>query len=124
MLFDLGTLLRLNEAAYLGKLDRISSVSGGSITAGVLALYWKDLGISPNTPAPRLSIVVDEVRKLASHTIDIGSVLEGVFGPGAVSDKIQKSCDDMLFHGGVIATGTDFVNARLSVHKECTHGLY
>jgi NTE family protein len=98
MLFHLGTLWRLNEAAYLGKLDRISSVSGGSITAGVLALHWKDVGVTPNA-APNLSIVVDEVRKLASQTIDIGSVLEGVFGPGTVSDKIQKSYDDLLFHG-------------------------
>jgi NTE family protein len=99
MLFHLGTLWRLNEAAYLGKLDRISSVSGGSITAGVLALHWKDLGVTPNAPASKLAIVVDEIRKLASHTIDIGSVLEGVFGPGTVSDKIQKSYDEMLFHG-------------------------
>ncbi len=98
MLFHLGTLWRLNDAAWLGKLDRISSVSGGSITAGVLGLHWKELGISPSAPAPRFSIVVDEVRKLAAHTIDIGSVLEGVFGPGSISDKIQEAYDDTLFH--------------------------
>jgi NTE family protein len=89
----------LNELGYLGKLDRISSVSGGSITAGVLGAHWGELGITPNAPATKFSIVVDEVRKLAGHTIDIGSVLEGVFGPGTVSQKIQNSYDDMLFHG-------------------------
>ena len=78
MLFHLGTLWRLNDAAYLGKLDRISSVSGGSITAGVLALHWKELEMTPSGVASRFSIVVDEIRKMASHTIDIGSVLEGV----------------------------------------------
>src|ERR1035437_6460162 len=36
MLFHLGALWRLNELGYLPKLNRISSVSGGSITAGVL----------------------------------------------------------------------------------------
>src|SRR6266446_6176481 len=66
MLFHLGTLWRLNEAAYLGKLDRISSVSGGSITAGVLGLHWKDLGVSPASRAPQFPIVVAEVRKIAS----------------------------------------------------------
>ena len=37
-LFHLGSLWRLNELGYLPKLDRISSVSGGSITAGRLAV--------------------------------------------------------------------------------------
>ena len=34
MLFHLGTLWRLNELGYLPKLDRVSSVSGGSIQLG------------------------------------------------------------------------------------------
>jgi NTE family protein len=101
MLFHVGTLIRLNEAKYLGKLDRISSVSGGSITAGVLGLHWKNLGVTANAPA-NISIVVDEIRKIASHTIDIGSVLEGVFGPSHVSTKIQEAYDDMLFHGATL----------------------
>jgi len=101
MLFHVGTIIRLNEAAYLGKLDRISSVSGGSITAGVLGLHWKNLGVTANAPA-NISIVVDEIRKLASHTIDIGSVLEGVFGPSHVSTKIEEAYDRMLFHGATL----------------------
>ena len=40
MLFHVGALWRLNEAGYLPRLDRISSVSGGSITAGVLGATW------------------------------------------------------------------------------------
>src|SRR3982074_1911559 len=45
MLFHLGALKRLNEVGYLTKLKRVSSVSGGSITAGVLAMNWKRLRI-------------------------------------------------------------------------------
>src|SRR6266699_6318861 len=44
MLFHLGALWRLNELGYLPRLARISSVSGGSITAGVLGLHWSKLG--------------------------------------------------------------------------------
>ena len=38
MLFHLGALWRLYEAGLLRGVKRISSVSGGSITAGVLGL--------------------------------------------------------------------------------------
>ena len=99
MLFHLGALWRLNELSYLGKIGRISSVSGGSITAGVLAAHWASLGVTATAPAPNFQVIVDEIRKMADHTIDIGSVLEGIFGPGTVSMKIQSAYDDMLFHG-------------------------
>src|ERR1700740_2394413 len=48
MLFHIGTLWRLNELGWLPKLTRISSVSGGSITAGVLALSWSKLAFQGN----------------------------------------------------------------------------
>ena len=38
MLFHAGALRRLNEAGLLEKLDMVSSVSGGSIAAGLLAV--------------------------------------------------------------------------------------
>jgi NTE family protein len=99
MVFHLGALMRLNEAGMLGSLDRISSVSGGSITAGVLALHWNAIGVQPNAPAPGFATVVDEVRKLAGQTIDVGSILEGLFGPGNVSAKVHAAYDKVLFHG-------------------------
>jgi len=43
MLFHLGALRRFREIGYLTKFKRISSVSGESITAGVLAMNWKRL---------------------------------------------------------------------------------
>src|SRR5258708_2303926 len=44
MMFHLGSILRLNEAGVLGRVARISSVSGGSIIAGLLGLRWDALG--------------------------------------------------------------------------------
>ena len=40
MVVHVGSLIRLNQLALLPKLSRVSSVSGGSITAGVLGLNW------------------------------------------------------------------------------------
>ena len=43
MLFHVGVVWRLHDAGWLTRLDRVSSVSGGSITAGALALAWPRL---------------------------------------------------------------------------------
>ncbi len=53
MLFHLGVLWRLYEARLLQDVQRISSVSGGSITAGVLALKWRQLSFDPDAPHVR-----------------------------------------------------------------------
>ena len=85
MLFHLGTLWRLNELGYLGKLDRISSVSGGSITSGVLAAHWSELGVAPDTGSPKFSIVAlvlsvgltpkawDRSRRIANASTSLAS---------------------------------------------------
>jgi NTE family protein len=99
MLFHLGSLWRLNEAGYLPQLDRISSVSGGSITAAMLGLQWDVLNYDPATKVARAFVerVVKPIRALASRTIDAGAIFGGVFGPGAVSDKVINSYRDHLF---------------------------
>ena len=43
MVFHIGVLWRLYETGLLQNIKRISSVSGGSITAGQLALDWRNL---------------------------------------------------------------------------------
>jgi NTE family protein len=53
MLFHVGALWRLNELGWLNRIDRISSVSGGSIAAGRLAAHWDDLKIDPATGVAR-----------------------------------------------------------------------
>jgi NTE family protein len=99
MLFHLGTLWRLNEAGLLSKLDRISSVSGGSITAGMLGLQWGILNFDPVTQisADFVERIVKPIRNLASRTIDAGAIFGGVFAPGSVSDRIAESYREHLF---------------------------
>lgn len=98
MLFHVGSLWRLNELGMLPRLDRISSVSGGSITATALGQAWERLDFDSNGVARRFEQeVVQPVRKLAGRTIDIGSILRGVFGPGSVSEKLVAAYRKHLF---------------------------
>src|SRR4051812_45344252 len=71
MLFHLGVLWRLYETGLLRGLKRISSVSGGSITAGVLALAWPKLSFdTARLQDDFLPNVVFPVRALAGRTLD------------------------------------------------------
>src|SRR5438445_2375148 len=66
MLFHLGALWRLNDCGYLRKLDRISSVSGGSIIAGALGLKWSQLAFNQQDIGVEFSNeVVPMIRALA-----------------------------------------------------------
>src|SRR5215207_6416080 len=68
MLFHLGVLFRLNEAGYLPRLDRVSSVSGGSITASLLGWRWDRLAFDEAGRATNFAEEVAEpLRRLARH---------------------------------------------------------
>ena len=98
MLFHLGSLWRLNELGYLPRLDRISSVSGGSITAGVLGAFWGDLGFGDSGVAASFEpVVVRRVRHMASETIDARAIFGGLLGRGEISDRVARSYRDHLF---------------------------
>ncbi|WP_374370679.1 patatin-like phospholipase family protein [Dongia sp.] len=98
MLFHLGTLWRLYDAGLLKELQRISSVSGGSITAGQLALQWHKLSFVPgNLRQDFEPLVVNPIRALARHTLDVKSVLAGIFLPGTIGEKIAKAYRKHLY---------------------------
>lgn len=103
MVFHLGALWRLYEAGLLSGVTRISSVSGGSITAGVLALKWQRLSFDPaRLRADFVPEVVTPIRALASETIDAESVILGVVLPGRVSDRVAAAYDEHLFKGATL----------------------
>lgn len=101
MVFHVGVLWRLNEAGLLPRLDRISSVSGGSLTAGVLALHWSRLGFDVSEVAPEavfVEHVVEPVRRMARQSVDVPAVLTGAVLPfTSVSDRVVKAYRRHLF---------------------------
>ncbi|MEA2329699.1 MAG: hypothetical protein QOE68_4658, partial [Thermoanaerobaculia bacterium] len=98
MLFHLGVLQYFNDAALLGKLDRISSVSGGSITAGVLAMQWNTLVFDAAGHATNFDrLVTANVRKMAATTVDVGAVILGALLPGTIGDRVIKRYREVLF---------------------------
>ena len=78
MLFHVGALWRLYDTGMLGGIKRISSVSGGSITAGQLGLKWRRLSFDPaKIQEDFVPEVVGPIRKLADQTLDVSGVIGG-----------------------------------------------
>jgi NTE family protein len=98
MLFHLGTFMRLRELGVLGRLARISSVSGGSITSAKVALEWSSIG-EATAFADRVAV---PIMDLASRTIDSSAIAGGVLLPGSVADRVSAFYDRHLFHGATL----------------------
>jgi len=97
MLFHTGALLRLNELGWLPQIDRVSSVSGGSITAGVLASAWQGLTFENNVATNFDSLVVKPVQRLAGKTIDLPAILLGLIWPGGPARRAAAAYRKHLF---------------------------
>ncbi|HEY3163564.1 MAG TPA: patatin-like phospholipase family protein [Candidatus Limnocylindrales bacterium] len=101
MVFHVGALHRLNEVRLLRKANRISGVSGGSITGGVLGLGWRDLRWDgPGGSASNLEAVLKPIESFAAKAIDVHAVVEGVLLPFEnAADRLDHEFDKHLFHG-------------------------
>jgi NTE family protein len=108
MVFHLGALWRLNELGLLKKaimvhkaptemgaqqLVRVSSVSGGSITAGLLGLRWRSLVFDSAGVATNLGpLVIDPIRALAGVTLDAKAIALGILLPWKnIADEIATA---------------------------------
>lgn len=100
-LFGLGGLKRLNDGGLLGKLDLITSVSGGSILAGILAQRWKDLDFHDGRAGNFDEIVANQVLAFCNRTIDIGAGLKGLINPFRSAGKYLTDCYDRYQFGGL-----------------------
>jgi NTE family protein len=127
VLFHIGSILRLNDSGILSRLKRISSVSGGSIAAGALAVSWDQL---QTDGAGRITNLEQEfvapLRSFCGRTIDTWSVIAGALNPfksageevaGAyrkdlgMSKKLTELSDQgprFVFNATNFATGVSF----------------
>jgi NTE family protein len=80
-LFGLGTLWRLNDAGLLSQIDRITSVSGGSILSGVLAHRWKQLQFTQARATNFVQLVAEPVQAFCARSIDVSLGLKGLLTP-------------------------------------------
>lgn len=118
MIFHLGAIWRLNQLGFLRKLARISSVSGGSITAGVLALAWKDLTFDDRQVAINLEeLVVNPVRRFANHTVDRASIIRGILLPSVtISDEVTQAYREHLFGNATLQDLPDDYGPRFVIN--------
>jgi NTE family protein len=99
MLFHAGAMWRLNEAGYLGRVNRVSSVSGGSIAAGVLAAHWAELTFDGGVAGNFTDRVVAPIRSLAGRTIDWKAVAGALFTRGGAGNRVAGAYQRHLFGG-------------------------
>jgi NTE family protein len=107
-LFHVGSLWRLNELGLLRQLDVVTSVSGGSILNGVLAVRWPALRWSALPDGrERATNFADEIvrpiRSFCERTIDVSTVLIGGLSPfSSIADKVAEAYDEDLYQGATL----------------------
>ncbi len=97
MLYHVGSLRRLNEFGLLGATSRISSVSGGSITAAVLATRWSNLRWNPEGNVINFDVVEQPIYDLAGRTVDIRSGLASLVPFRSAAHTLAGAYGRLLF---------------------------
>ncbi len=78
-LFGLGSIWRLNDLGWLSRLSMITSVSGGSIVAGLLGLRWSELDFDSRGVARNfVELIAAPIRTFCSRSMDWQAILGGM----------------------------------------------
>lgn len=107
MLFHTGVLWRLHHWDLLRTVKRISSVSGGTITAALLASKWDAIYGTGASASAFVNEIVAPIRKFAHVSVDVSSVGKGTFLPGSISEYVADAYDEHLFHGATLQSISD-----------------
>jgi NTE family protein len=97
MIFHVGALWRLNQLAWLPRLGRVSSVSGGSITAGVLGLAWGRLRFEHGVAQAFEEEVVAPLRRMARTGVDVSAVAVGALPFVSAAHRVAAAYREHLY---------------------------
>ncbi|NLS26416.1 hypothetical protein S2M10_13990 [Sphingomonas sp. S2M10] len=103
--YHVGALVRLNELGWLPRLSRVTSVSGGSITAGFLGCNWHKLAFDANGVATNFDAVIVQPLHafLTEVNLDVTQGLLGLLLPfRSAADGVAGGYDRHLFHGATL----------------------
>ena len=121
-LFHLGALWRLNELALLQSVTRVSTVSGGSILAGLMAVRWTRLNFEGGVATNFREEIANPIWRFCSRGIDVwaalGSLLPGVnllerhyrrhlVGLATLQDLPDRP--DFVFNAAHLETGRNWI---------------
>ena len=128
-LFHLGAAWRLNELALLPEIGQISSVSGGSILAGLMAVRWSRLNFQDGIAVNFGDEIAHPIWDFCSRNIDWAAA---VFGIVAGTWKLELSYrrylvgesqlrdlpdfPDFVFNAAHIETGRNCTLSRKGLH--------
>ncbi|GJE01644.1 patatin-like phospholipase family protein [Methylobacterium isbiliense] len=108
MLFHAGALQRLNELGLLARVDRVASVSGGSITAGLLGYKWRTLRRDPEGRFEHFfGEIVHPLYAFSRRSIDVRDAIAGLLPFTSAAKQVAASYDGALFLGATLAALPD-----------------
>jgi len=101
-LASLGVVRLLADIGLLAEVRYVSSVSGGSVANGVLAVAWPKLRERGFTPEAVDDLVIDPfVKRISRRSLKVSLVL-GIWrtiGTSNRTDLLARRFDDWFFHG-------------------------
>ena len=109
MLFHAGAVFRMNELGLLKKLNRVSSVSGGSMTAAALALAYPKFQYDAAGRVPTADLTklfLKPILDQADDSIDVGAAFGGINPFSSAAKEAGKSYEKNLTRGAKLAQVT------------------
>ena len=121
-LFHLGAIWRLNEMALLPEIGRFSSVSGGSILAGLIAVRWSNLDFCEGIAVNFDDEILRPIWEFCSRNIDRAAVALGLV---AGTRKLEQSYRKYLVGPAELRDLPDFPDfvfnaAHIETGRNCT----